>query len=142
MTDSTKQPMTSDMFLLEVISNIRQALGDTDKLMLNELAAEIIKRKNDQSAIVAELEAKLEWWRELFPSITPSAAVEYQTVYDKACKAEKLNDELIKQLDRVVGDHDAPRDCYATGPLTGDTIMDLVSCPSCEAIVLLAKLRG
>ena len=42
------------------------------------------------------------------------------------------------QLQRVVGSHNPPNDCYATGPLTGNEVEDLVSCPSCEADALLA----
>lgn len=52
--------------------------------------------------------------------------------------AQADNARLRKQLIRVVGDHNPPRDCYATGPMTGNEIEDLVSCPSCEAEVLLA----
>jgi hypothetical protein len=29
--------------------------------------------------------------------------------------------------------HFAPHDCFATGPHTGDPIMDLVACPGCNA---------
>lgn len=29
--------------------------------------------------------------------------------------------------------HDAPYDCFATGPKTGDAIQDLVVCPGCQA---------
>jgi len=29
--------------------------------------------------------------------------------------------------------HDAPHDCFATGPMTGDYIEDLVVCPGCRA---------
>lgn len=29
--------------------------------------------------------------------------------------------------------HDAPHDCFATGPKTGDAIQDLVVCPGCQA---------
>jgi hypothetical protein len=42
--------------------------------------------------------------------------------------------ELEAQLvmaDRAIGDHNAPTDCYATGPMTGDPIQDLVVCPAC-----------
>ncbi len=35
---------------------------------------------------------------------------------------------------RAIGDHYAPNDCYATGPLTGDAIRDLVECPACSFI--------
>lgn len=48
--------------------------------------------------------------------------------------------ETRAQLDRVIGWHTAPGDCYATGPLTGDAFTDLVSCPSCEGLALLARI--
>ena len=31
-------------------------------------------------------------------------------------------------------EHDVPYSCYATGPLTGDPIQDLVVCPGCAAL--------
>jgi len=49
------------------------------------------------------------------------------------------NERLRRQLARVVGDHAVPSDCYATGPLTGDDFIDLISCPSCEALNMLAQ---
>ena len=47
--------------------------------------------------------------------------------------------ELEAHLRRVIGDHNAPRDCYSTGPMTGDPILDLVICPSCSAMEFLAR---
>jgi len=38
---------------------------------------------------------------------------------------------------RAIGDHHAPHDCYATGPMTGDPIADLVECPACSLIAAL-----
>jgi hypothetical protein len=38
---------------------------------------------------------------------------------------------------RAVGEHHAPNDCYATGPLTGDPIQDLMACPACQLLALL-----
>jgi len=54
-----------------------------------------------------------------------------------ALKAENANLEFL--LQHVIGDHCAPNDCYATGPLTGNPIADLVSCPSCAALDYLAS---
>lgn len=34
--------------------------------------------------------------------------------------------------------HDAPNDCFATGPLTGDPYQDIVACPGCRAKELSA----
>ena len=35
---------------------------------------------------------------------------------------------------RAIGEHFAPNDCYATGPVTGDAFRDLVQCPACSFI--------
>jgi hypothetical protein len=45
---------------------------------------------------------------------------------------------LKRHLIRVIGDHIAPEHCYSTGPLTGDVIYDLISCPSCAALEFLS----
>lgn len=37
----------------------------------------------------------------------------------------------LRLADIAIGDHNAPSDCYATGPMTGDPIQDLVVCPAC-----------
>lgn len=54
--------------------------------------------------------------------------------------------EALKEARRAIGDHFAPNDCYATGPLTGDPIRDLVQCPACSAIAMyddaIAKATG
>jgi hypothetical protein len=44
--------------------------------------------------------------------------------------------EALKEARRAIGVHTAPDDCYATGPLTGDHIRDLVQCPACSAIAM------
>jgi len=54
--------------------------------------------------------------------------------------------EALKEGRRAIGDHFAPHDCYATGPLTGDPYRDLVQCPACSFIAahdaVLAKIGG
>ena len=50
--------------------------------------------------------------------------------------------ELIEAAIRANGDHHAPDDCYATGPLTGDPFRDLVECPGCVLAATLASLAG
>ena len=50
--------------------------------------------------------------------------------------------ELIAAAKRANGDHHAPDDCYATGPLTGDPFRDLVECPGCVLAATLASLAG
>lgn len=52
----------------------------------------------------------------------------------EALLACKVKDEIIEKFRRAIGDHCAPNDCYATGPLTGNDFLDLVQCPACSAI--------
>lgn len=44
--------------------------------------------------------------------------------------------EALREGRRAIGDHHAPNDCYATGPLTGDDYRDLVECPACRFIAM------
>lgn len=54
--------------------------------------------------------------------------------------------EALHEGRRAIGDHHAPNDCYATGPLTGDEYRDLVQCPACSFIAMydaaIAKAKG
>ena len=57
--------------------------------------------------------------------------------------------ELIDALRdgrRAIGDHFAPNDCYATGPVTGNIARDLIECPACSFIAkydaILRKVGG
>ena len=54
--------------------------------------------------------------------------------------------EVLKEGRRAIGDHYAPSDCYATGPITGDPFLDLVQCPACSFILkydaFIAKAEG
>jgi len=52
-------------------------------------------------------------------------------------KAEAMQYKaLLVEARRAIGDHSAPDDCYATGPLTGDPFRDLVQCPACSFIAM------
>jgi len=50
-----------------------------------------------------------------------------------AAEISKLR-ALTAEARRAIGDHFAPDDCYATGPMTGDAYRDLVECPACSFI--------
>jgi hypothetical protein len=49
--------------------------------------------------------------------------------------------EALNAARRAIGDHFAPDDCYATGPITGDPFRDLVDCPACSFIAIHAALQ-
>ena len=61
----------------------------------------------------------------------------------------QMNQDLLAALEegrRAIGEHSAPYDCYATGPITGDAFRDLVQCPACSFIAMyddaIAKAKG
>lgn len=61
----------------------------------------------------------------------------------------QMNQELLAALEegrRAIGEHSAPYDCYATGPITGDPFRDLVQRPACSFIAMyddvIAKAKG
>ena len=50
--------------------------------------------------------------------------------------------DALEEGRRAIGDHYAPHDCYATGPLTGDSIRDLVQCPACSFIAMYDAIKN
>lgn len=48
--------------------------------------------------------------------------------------------EALHEGRRAIGEHYRPNDCYATGPMTGDPIRDLVECPACSFIALFEDI--
>lgn len=56
------------------------------------------------------------------------------------CYIDKL-EKLVQAADRAVGVHNAPSECYATGPMTGDPIADLVECPACTYLAMRARVN-
>jgi hypothetical protein len=49
---------------------------------------------------------------------------------------------VLVEARRAIGDHHAPSDCYATGPLTGDSYRDLAQCPACTFIAMHDAAMG
>lgn len=49
---------------------------------------------------------------------------------------------LMEAGERAIGVHFAPDDCYATGPLTGNPIADLVACPGCVLLNEIGAARA
>lgn len=46
----------------------------------------------------------------------------------------------LREFERAIGEHSAPSDCYATGPMTGDSFRDLIQCPACSALAMYRSL--
>lgn len=73
----------------------------------------------------------------------------YASIFEANANLIASAPELLAALEegrRAIGDHFAPNDCYATGPLTGDEFRDLVQCPACSFIAMyedvIAKAKG
>ena len=64
----------------------------------------------------------------------------------KHTQLEKHLIEALREGRRAIGEHFAPDDCYATGPVTGNAYRDLVECPACSFIAMydaaIAKATG
>lgn len=78
--------------------------------------------------------------------ITPAAADAISDAFgaEMEREIERLRTALNAALDagaRAIGDHFPPDDCYATGPLTGSVLRDLVECPACSFAALRARLK-
>ena len=75
----------------------------------------VIKTRNQR---IAELEAALH--------------ESYHTIGELRGEVEQLVTALQIARDALV--HSAPEDCWATGPMLGDLMADLVVCPGCTAL--------
>lgn len=51
-------------------------------------------------------------------------------------------DGLATAAERANGEHLAPHDCYATGPATGDPVLDLLVCPGCALKSQISSARA
>ena len=83
-------------------------------------------------------------WADILPDVTVKVG---QTLYAAPQPAEQKPapdvSGLVEALEeglRAIGDHHAPGDCYATGPMTGDPFRDLVQCPACSFIAMCDDL--
>lgn len=61
-------------------------------------------------------------------------------MHARSAALEAERDALAALAEWMVGDHNAPTDCYSTGPMTGTPKDDL--CPACAAIRLLRSGQG
>ena len=88
--------------------------------------------QNERAARVwrAALEAGQQDWPKPIDDRAATAVIAREF---EALEAEvKRLRELVEAGRLAIGDHFAPNDCYATGPLTGNSYRDLVVCPACS----------
>ena len=95
-----------------------------------------------EPANIAELLAELSRLSSAHSEAVEDARKHLAELSASRAEAGRLR-EALKEARRAIGDHHAPSDCYATGPLTGDPFRDLVQCPACSFIAMYdAALAG
>jgi hypothetical protein len=67
-----------------------------------------------------------------------AGSVERLSTYDDIM-AKLSRQNQVFELCKTALQHSVPGDCYATGPLTGDRVQDLLVCPGCAALAAIAK---
>lgn len=70
---------------------------------------------------------------------------ELQALREQLAESEqrvKALEELVSAAVLAIGEHNAPADCYATGPLTGNPIADLCICPACSFLSMHKALEA
>jgi hypothetical protein len=85
----------------------------------------------------------------ILPADRPGDVAVFESVGESDARLIAAAPDLLGALHegrRAIGDHHAPNDCYATGPVTGDAFRDLVECPACAFIAkydaAIAKALG
>lgn len=108
----------------------------TEAMEVWRRAFSALAQHGDQAAarvIATALEARDAYFREQL-KVDEEILADYK---EREAKQDARIWELeaaLEEARRAIGDHFAPSDCYATGPLTGDPYRDLVVCPACSFI--------
>lgn len=102
--------------------------------------------------VIAELIASKDGEIERLAGINSQLVAEHNAMNQDGARLEselatlQAENERLKRLfsaaERAIGDHHAPHDCYATGPLTGDGYRDLIECPACAFFALRDELKA
>ena len=105
------------------------------ELQIKGLLTELQARTDQMSVTVAKVEG-LE--RELAAAQKNSDLAQAETYgqFDRARRAEADRDRLREALILCCAEveHEVPHGCWATGPMTGDIVQDLIVCPGCTAV--------
>ena len=144
MPDSAARELIANMKPATFTAYSREGVGMSVTLCVT--AEDHEKIADALKATVAELRAEVARLRksnELYSFAMNTAGID--ELKRRADAAERRVGELEKLMAaarRAIGDHHAPNDCYATGPMTGDEYLDLVQCPACAFLDQYAAPTG
>ena len=62
-----------------------------------------------------------------------------ETVSEALARANRAKGRLLHHLEQIIGDHNAPHDCYSSVPYRGTAMGYL--CPACAAIQFMKELK-
>ena len=116
--------------ITELVADMRDDLRDRKEAdeMLRQIGA-TLRNQTEFTGSYSEIVVKI-----------LSALAAKQEELDKMRAESKKLLVVLKEGRRAIGDHHAPDDCYATGPMIGDPIRDLVECPACSFIGMFDSL--
>lgn len=143
-------PMPKDNEVDEKVMPVAWQWLDTSNFRKSIPSAAIREHWNPlySAATVAELRAEVKWVRGINSSLVDKCnrlnlcCARSDQRADAAERRVWELEKLMAAARRAIGDHHAPNDCYATGPLTGDEFLDLVQCPACAFLEQHEALTG
>ena len=105
-----------------------------------ELLREVDISWSEEGELISEAADEIEGTRNELAACKQELEVE-EARFSAQCEilaASQAREKVLREtMERIIGLHNAPNDCYSTGPLHGD-FRD-ASCPSCEGEALLAQ---
>ena len=83
------------------------------------------------------------WGRLERDALILAAAYRHEKAAGESAESERdVLREIVRLAKLAVGDHHAPKDCYATSSLTGEPIEDLLVCPACRFLEAVADYES
>lgn len=128
------------MKAIEEIAELGQRLEESEKELERErmrlLACGVVALANTRESAAKQRKMMPEYWSASCGDVCNAIdrEMDLRERLEESEKDAKKWRAVSEEMRRAIGDHYAPDYCYATGPMTGDAIRDLVECPACSAI--------
>lgn len=124
-------------------ATVAELRAEVERLRVQLAGCGVIAHSNTHKALDGQMPSPGAYGWSLSLADVHAAVLREIQERERADAAERRVAELeagLASARRAIGDHHAPNDCYATGPLTGDEFLDLVQCPACAFLDQYATL--